>query len=306
MPQTYHVKLSDGREFNVTTEGGAPSESDVLENLDHSSTDIGTVAADEPGTFRGGAIKSLRDTLAKTGAGIKSGLNPLSALETIWAHRNDATLPYDPADTTETAMARMKAHDAPEPLPNVSDPETGGRVIGNLVQAAILGRALPLAADKSRALIDLARKADVGADVAKIAIGYRGGRAITVAQKLKDAMGAPAETPSTATLSDADLIKQEVAAGRLPQSVIDLAAERGQLSAAAKPIVQAASEVHSAATTAKVKLTLAEFQEASKLVQQGMTKEQALDSITAQRAFLQRFKGLPSTQSASDEIASRP
>lgn len=30
MPQTYRVKLSDGREFDVTTEGGPPSEDDVL------------------------------------------------------------------------------------------------------------------------------------------------------------------------------------------------------------------------------------------------------------------------------------
>lgn len=34
MPETYHVKLSDGREFNVTTESGAPSEADVLAHLE--------------------------------------------------------------------------------------------------------------------------------------------------------------------------------------------------------------------------------------------------------------------------------
>ncbi len=33
MPDTYRVKLSDGREFNVTTEGGPPSEADVLGSL---------------------------------------------------------------------------------------------------------------------------------------------------------------------------------------------------------------------------------------------------------------------------------
>lgn len=33
MSETYRVKLSDGREFNVTTEGGPPSESDVLASL---------------------------------------------------------------------------------------------------------------------------------------------------------------------------------------------------------------------------------------------------------------------------------
>lgn len=33
MPQTYRIKLSDGREFDVQTEGGPPSESDVLSGL---------------------------------------------------------------------------------------------------------------------------------------------------------------------------------------------------------------------------------------------------------------------------------
>lgn len=33
MPQTYRVKLSDGREFEVATEGGPPSEQDVLSSL---------------------------------------------------------------------------------------------------------------------------------------------------------------------------------------------------------------------------------------------------------------------------------
>jgi hypothetical protein len=34
MPQKYRVKLSDGREFDVETEGGPPSESDILSNLE--------------------------------------------------------------------------------------------------------------------------------------------------------------------------------------------------------------------------------------------------------------------------------
>lgn len=34
MPQTYRVKLSDGREFDVRTDGGPPSEDDVLAQLD--------------------------------------------------------------------------------------------------------------------------------------------------------------------------------------------------------------------------------------------------------------------------------
>ncbi len=33
MPQTYRIQLSDGRTFNVTTDGGPPSEQDVLSNL---------------------------------------------------------------------------------------------------------------------------------------------------------------------------------------------------------------------------------------------------------------------------------
>lgn len=33
MPQTYRIKLSDGREFDVATDGGPPSEQDILANL---------------------------------------------------------------------------------------------------------------------------------------------------------------------------------------------------------------------------------------------------------------------------------
>lgn len=58
MPETYRVKLSDGREFDVTTEGGAPSEADILGNLPSGPQ---AVSPDEPGTYWGGVKKSLKE-----------------------------------------------------------------------------------------------------------------------------------------------------------------------------------------------------------------------------------------------------
>src|SRR6516162_5909774 len=52
MPDTYQIKLSDGRTFNVTTEGGPPSEADVLANLDKLTTSTPS-AVMQPSAGRG-------------------------------------------------------------------------------------------------------------------------------------------------------------------------------------------------------------------------------------------------------------
>jgi len=102
-------------------------------------------APSEPGTFQGGFSKSIRDTVSRTGTGILHGLNPIPAIQSAWNNGTDA-LPYKPEDTPATAMARLKAHDAPsgasamESMKGLSDPETGGQAIGNLLQAGVLGR----------------------------------------------------------------------------------------------------------------------------------------------------------------------
>jgi hypothetical protein len=41
MPETYRVTLTDGRTFNVTTEGGPPSEADVMASLSNDSPAVG-------------------------------------------------------------------------------------------------------------------------------------------------------------------------------------------------------------------------------------------------------------------------
>ncbi len=75
MPQTYRVKLSDGREFDVTTEGGAPSEADILGSLkDGPPSTTKPVSESEPGTYWGGVGKSLKE---QAPALARSALNAL-------------------------------------------------------------------------------------------------------------------------------------------------------------------------------------------------------------------------------------
>lgn len=70
MPQKYRVTLSDGRTFDVTTDGAAPSEADVLASLS-SQPDVetqGTVAPAAPPSGLG-QMKSAFETAKDLGAG---------------------------------------------------------------------------------------------------------------------------------------------------------------------------------------------------------------------------------------------
>lgn len=58
MPDTYRIKLSDGREFEVTTEGGPPSEADILASLNASPTP--TRQADAKPSMMGTALDVMK------------------------------------------------------------------------------------------------------------------------------------------------------------------------------------------------------------------------------------------------------
>lgn len=78
MPETYRVKLSDGREFNVTTEGGQPSETDILASLggesssakpsDSASLGMAGAAVAIPGASRLATEAVTNPNLPKMGA----------------------------------------------------------------------------------------------------------------------------------------------------------------------------------------------------------------------------------------------
>jgi hypothetical protein len=68
MPQTYRVKLSDGREFDVATEGGPPSESDILANLDqHTAPSAPAPEGSAVGRFASNAWEMVNPVTAVKG-----------------------------------------------------------------------------------------------------------------------------------------------------------------------------------------------------------------------------------------------
>lgn len=96
---------------------------------------ITPVSSDEPDTYAGGFAKSLADTAKRTGSGILEGLNPIEAakglVQTI-AHPIDAA----------TGAFQTVAHPVTTAR-SLSDPETGGKAIGNLILGGVTGRVLP-------------------------------------------------------------------------------------------------------------------------------------------------------------------
>lgn len=70
MPQTYRIKLSDGREFDVKTDGGPPSEQDVLAGL-------GQPRDDAPKQPDGSAVSRFASNAWEM-------LNPVSMAKAVW------------------------------------------------------------------------------------------------------------------------------------------------------------------------------------------------------------------------------
>lgn len=63
MPK-YLVEMHDGRKFQVEADS-QPSEADVLAHMGKSAPALSTVSADEPTTFTGGFVKSLKDQFSQ-------------------------------------------------------------------------------------------------------------------------------------------------------------------------------------------------------------------------------------------------
>lgn len=227
MPK-YLVEMHDGRKFQVEADS-QPSEAEVLTHLGAQPSGPKTVSPDEPGTFMGGAAQSIRDTVAKTGRGILEGLNPLPVLKGIWDNSTD-NLPYQPNDTPATAAARLKAHDTPaggpsmlESAKGLSDPETGGRAIGNLGQAFLTGKLISAAQNPAARVVAGKALGAVGDFDFTHPLKSTVGKVADALQRSGEPAVAPpsVEVPKpSAPLSDLDLARQEVAAGRLPQSVL--------------------------------------------------------------------------------------
>lgn len=134
MPK-YLVEMHDGRKFQVEADS-PPSEAEVLAHLGgETPAPAAPKGEPEPDTFAGGFMRSLGDTAAKTGAGILEGLNPIDAvgglLNTV-AHPIEAV----------KGVVNTVAHPI-ETVKSLSDPETGGKAIGNLLLGGVTGRVLP-------------------------------------------------------------------------------------------------------------------------------------------------------------------
>lgn len=192
MPK-YLVEMQDGRKFHVEADS-QPSEAEVLAKLGESAKPpANVVSPDEPGTYLGGFAKSVRDTISKTGQGVVEGLNPLPMLKDIWENRNEAS-PLGPNETQADAMALLKATGKGDvPMTALSDPETGGKAIGNLLLGEFVGRGGK--AVKGASLSPLARKAAAkllkyGSTAAGAHIGGAPGAIVgsVVGEDLADAM----------------------------------------------------------------------------------------------------------------------
>lgn len=73
MPQTYRVKLSDGREFDVTTEGGAPSEADVIGSIPKGDTpNIASQASIAPSDGGGLSLSALKSAVPAMARGSRA------------------------------------------------------------------------------------------------------------------------------------------------------------------------------------------------------------------------------------------
>jgi hypothetical protein len=93
MPQTYRVKLSDGREFDVATEGGPPSEQDVLAGLGGHRSDTTTTGP------KGSAVGRFVSNAAEM-------LNPVAAVEGVY---NAVTSPVQTGKAILTGQGNQLA-----------------------------------------------------------------------------------------------------------------------------------------------------------------------------------------------------
>lgn len=128
MPQTYRVTLSDGRAFDVATDGGPPSEQDVLGSLE---TPAETPAPDAPASDAGGlglaGLKRLLPIAEQGVSEIATNPNLPRAAQKVGA--------------TVGGLAGLKSLNPLTMIGGMMAGGKAGRVVGGMVQ----GAAMPVA-----------------------------------------------------------------------------------------------------------------------------------------------------------------
>jgi hypothetical protein len=116
MPETYRVTLSDGRTFNVTTEGGPPSEADVLGSLSNDAPAVGAhpeaimraPTTADPVTV-GELLDNPREALGRIGAILKKDVtDPKLWLSAAAAYFGPKVLTSRPVVTALQTASRVR------------------------------------------------------------------------------------------------------------------------------------------------------------------------------------------------------
>lgn len=150
--KTYTVTLSDGRSFDVTTEGGPPSEQDVLSNLDKLTPARSAPAPTGPWAHYKGQKKTISELLAEkdnpfgqaalAAKGAVTGANPLNLLRGAWdAAKSIGTVATDPVNAVKGlqylpgTLAAIAKDFAGNPAERTGE-LLGGSVYGGLTKGA--------------------------------------------------------------------------------------------------------------------------------------------------------------------------
>lgn len=337
MPQTYTVKLSDGRTFDVTTDGGAPSEASILASLkepDFKTSNVPVSAADmvsgkvgrDTGAPEGTAEPDWKSKLAdaleplahprdpndflnlmlQTNAGTAIGEHILKPVAEAVAHYGGAAV------DAASALLPTKAKAALSILKNLSPSEwnnpltVAGRE-GRTTAATKAFNDLPLAQQQQQLPATPAPELAAPAPPSLL-------------QAARDRFEAAKAARAQPPMSDLDVARQEVAAGRLdPAIVARMEAKAAPVAAAPPPQPQppapapiatpapappqpvavspqaATNALGLAAARAKVPLTLKEIQSLVPVVQQGTAPADAIAAFVQSKdpaAALAKMPGM--------------
>ena len=291
------------------------------------------VAESEPGTYAAGFMKSVNDTVARTAGGIVRGavaaVDPRTyyrANEAAGAEQERllAAIQRDPSrfpHDAPSAPIREQLRAAAETL---SSPEGGGEAIGGLAVGFVAPRVAPSvargASTAGRAVADLPRPTAAQAMKAvKFArhpvIGAAKIAADELIRRYDQAQAPPAvaQAPGTAPAAapPAPRSAPPTGAARPAVTVDDLPASWRQFTTpiesgpplpvrdtppAPRSIGAIANDLIKALRGPdKPHFTAAETVAGMDLMRRGFSTDEAIAAIVDQRAFLERFKGLPST-----------
>lgn len=143
MPETYRVTLSDGRAFNVTTEGGPPSEADVLGSLSSESPAVGAhpeAVMRAPTTADPVTLGELQD-------------NPVEAMQRIGAIlKKDVSDPKLWLSAAAAYFGPKVLTSASRMMPTRATVRKAASIAGGVMESPIAGALSPRAAHVGRML----------------------------------------------------------------------------------------------------------------------------------------------------------